>query len=414
MQLGDSPQEAGFRAEVRGWLDGHARLRAEEAQSLSPLGGFHDDEAAIAEARAFQAQRAEAGLAAVHWPVEHGGRGASALEAMVLAEELARYDVPGDLFAIGIAMIGPTIIAHGTDEQRARYLGPMLRGEEIWCQLWSEPDAGSDLAGLGTRAVRDGDEFVLEGQKVWTSGAHYSQWGLGIFRTDPAAPKHEGISCLIVDMATPGITVRPLRQITGAAHFNEVFFTGVRVPVANLVGDEDDGWRVARTTLMNERYAAGAMDTSDAAFQALVGLARWVEAQGRPTVSDPLVRQDLARIHTLGRLTDLTSARVRASLARGTVPGVEGSILKLALADLITRRAHVGLALLGPAGTLAGDDAPEGGRWPDAALGSFAMHIGGGTDEIQRNIIGELVLGLPREPATDREVAWKDRVRSHG
>jgi len=397
---------APFRAEVRQWLDAHAPRRSEEQLSLSPMGGFRDDEEAIAEARSFQAARADAGLAAVHWPVEHGGRGAGPLEALVLAEELARYDVPGDLFAIGIAMIGPTIIAHGTGEQKARFLGPMLRGEEIWCQLWSEPDAGSDLAGLTSRAVRDGDELVLDGQKVWTSGAHYSQWGLGIFRTNPDVPKHRGITCLIVDMATPGITVRPLRQMTGAAHFNEVFFSGARVPVANVVGDLDDGWRVARTTLMNERYAAGAMDTSDAAFRALVGLARAVDAVG-----DPRVRQALARIHTLGRLTDLTSARVRASLERGMVPGVEGSILKLALAGLLTERADLGLTLLGPAGTLAGDGAPERGRWADALLGSFAMHIGGGTDEIQRNIIGELVLGLPREPATDRDVPFKDLRR---
>jgi acyl-CoA dehydrogenase len=322
---------------------------------------------------------------------------------MALAEELARFEAPGEVFRIGTAMIGPTIIAHGTDEQRARYLGPMLRGEEIWCQLWSEPDAGSDLAALATRAVRDGDDFVLDGQKVWTSGAHYSQWGLGIFRTDPDVPKHEGISCLIVDMATPGITIRPLRQVTGAAHFNEVFFDGARVPVANLVGDLHDGWRVARTTLMNERFAAGALDTSEAAFAALLGVAR-----ARGTTADPLVRQGLARIYGLGRLADLTSARVRAGIRAGGIPGVEGSILKLALATLFTERADLGMRLLGPAGTLLGDGAPEGGRWPDAVLGSFALHIGGGTDEVQRNIVGEVVLGLPREPAVDRDLPYRD------
>jgi alkylation response protein AidB-like acyl-CoA dehydrogenase len=386
--------DAALRAEVRDFLARHAKPRDERDCSLSPMGGFRDDPQALAEARAWQAQLADAGLAAVHWPVEHGGRGASAAGALAVAEELAGYDVPGDVFRIGTAMIGPTIIAHGTPAQQARYLPPMLRGDEIWCQLWSEPGAGSDLAALSTRAVLDGDDFVLDGQKVWTSGAHYSAWGLGIFRSDPSAPKHDGISCLVVDMASPGITVRPLRQMTGAAHFNEVFFDGVRVPAENLVGDLHDGWRVARTTLMNERFAAGAMDTSEAAFEALVGVAR-----RRGVTGDPVVRQALARIHVLGRLTDLTSARVRAALQAGSIPGPEGSILKLALAGLITERANVGAGLLGPAGALLdGPDAPEGGRWADAVLGSFAMHIGGGTDEIQRNIVAEVVLGLPREP----------------
>jgi alkylation response protein AidB-like acyl-CoA dehydrogenase len=408
MHFDDSPAEAEFRAEVRAWLDRHAKLRSESEHTLSPLGAFRDDEGAIAEARAWQAQLAEARLAAIHWPAEHGGRDASPLESMVRAEELARYDVPGEVFSIGIAMIGPTIIAHGTDEQKARFLRPMLRGEEIWCQLWSEPDAGSDLAGLTTRAVLDGDEYVVDGQKVWTSGAHYSDWGLGIFRTNPEMPKHKGITCMIVDMSTPGITVRPLRQMTGGAHFNEVFFDGARVPAANVVGDVDDGWRVARTTLMNERYAAGAMDASDGAFAALVGVARRASADGRPGSADPKMRQELARIYTLGRLTELTSARVRTNLARAMIPGIEGSILKLALAELVTERADLGLRLLGASGGLHGGDAPEGGRWAAALVGSFAVHIGGGTDQVQRNIIGERVLGLPREPSTDGEVPFKD------
>jgi alkylation response protein AidB-like acyl-CoA dehydrogenase len=403
MSAEEPAPEAELRAEIQAWLEEHAKPKADSECSLSPMGGFHDDPEAIAAAKAWQAELAAARLAATHWPVEYGGRGATAAEVLVLDEELSRYDVPSDIFRIGTAMLGPTIIAHGTDEQRARHLGPMLRGEEIWCQLWSEPGAGSDLASLRTRAVRDGDHFVLDGQKVWTSGAHYSQWGLGIFRTDPDVPKHEGISCLIVDMATSGITVRPLRQITGVAHFNEVFFDGVRVPASNLVGDAGDGWRVARTTLMNERFAAGAMDTSSNAFDALLGLARRVGAVG-----DPRVRQELGRVYSLGRVVDLTSARVRASVSAGGIPGPEGSILKLAIAELITRRADIGVRLLGAAGAVVGEDAPEGGRWQDAVLGSFAMHIGGGTDEVQRNIIGEAVLGLPREPNTLRDVPFRD------
>ncbi|MDQ2651114.1 MAG: acyl-CoA dehydrogenase family protein, partial [Actinomycetota bacterium] len=293
------------------------------------------------------------------------------------------------------------------EEQKARYLQPMRRGEEIWCQLWSEPDAGSDLAALGTRAERDGEELVLNGQKVWTSGAHYCDYGLGIFRTDTAVPKHKGISCCIVDLRTPGITIRPLRQITGEAHFNEVFFEDVRIPMANLVGDWNDGWRVARTTLMNERFATGSLGSSATAFDALLDL---VSGLGR--AEDPIVRQALARVFTLGRLFDLTNARVRTSLAQGGIPGVEGSILKLAIAQLGTAVAELGVTVAGAHGLVVGGEALEGGRWPEALLGSFAMHIGGGTDEVQRNIVGELVLGLPREPDPSREVPYNALTRS--
>jgi acyl-CoA dehydrogenase len=394
MDFDDTPAEATFRAEARAWLDANAKLKVDAEQRISVFGGYRDDPAA------------GAGWAAIHWPAAYGGRDAGALESTVLSEELARYDVPDTLFSIGVAMIGPTLIAHGSDAQKERYLQPMRRGEEIWCQLWSEPDAGSDLAALGTRAERDGDEFVLNGQKVWTSGAHYCDLGLGIFRTDPAVPKREGISCFIVDLRTPGITIRPLRQITGEAHFNEVFFDDVRIPATSLVGDLHAGWRVARTTLMNERFATGALGDSRSTFQALLELTR---ATGRST--DPVVRQQLARVFTRGRLFDLTNARVRSTMARGGIPGVEGSILKLAIAQVGTAVADLGVTVLGPGALLTGEGAPEAGRWPEALLGAFAMHIGGGTDEVQRNIIGEMVLGLPREPDPSRDLPFKDLPR---
>jgi alkylation response protein AidB-like acyl-CoA dehydrogenase len=408
MDFDDTPGEATFRAEARAWLDANAKRKVDAEQRISVVGGYRDDPASILEAKRWQATLAEAGWAAIHWPQAYGGRDATALESTVLFEELARYDVPDTLFSIGIAMIGPTIIAHGTDAQKERYLQPMRRGDEIWCQLWSEPDAGSDLASLKARAERDGDEYVLTGQKVWTSGAHYCDFGLGIFRTDPSVPKHKGISCFVVDLRTPGITIRPLRQITGAAHFNEVFFDGARIPAANLVGDEHDGWRVARTTLMNERHATGTLGSTQSSFDALAGLAGTTRPDGSRPADDPRVRQELARIYTLGRLFDLTNARVRTSIARNGIPGVEGSILKLAIAELGTRVADLGVRLLGAGGGLVGDGAPEAGRWPEALLGSFAMHIGGGTDEVQRNIVGEMVLGLPREPDLSREVPFRD------
>ena len=398
----DAPQVAEFRRQLQAFLDGHARPRDVRPEQISVMGEFRDSPEDIAEARRWQRILAEGGWGAVTWPRELGGRDAGPLEVMAYAEELARYEVPVTVFAIGLGMIGPTLIAHGSSEQQQRYLPLMLRGEEIWCQLWSEPDAGSDLAGLKSRAERDGDEFVINGQKVWTSGAHYCELGLGVFRTNPDAPKHKGISCLIVPMDTPGVTIRPLRQMTGAAHFNEVFFEDVRVPMANVVGDVDDGWRVARTTMMNERLAAGSLHSATEAFGALRRLARHTGA-----ATDPVTRQRLAEVYAKGRLFDLTTARVRNALAAGGIPGPEVSVLKLAASIYFSELAYLGLEILGPGGGLAGSDAPEDGRWTDAVLGSFAMHIGGGTDEIQRNIIGETVLGLPREPSVDRDVPFR-------
>jgi alkylation response protein AidB-like acyl-CoA dehydrogenase len=397
MDFDDSPREAAFRAEVRAWLEANAPRKTRDTVRLSVLEGFDDRPETIARAKQWQRQLADAGWAAITWPVEHGGRGAGPLEAIVFGEELAHYDVPVQLFTIGIGMIGPTLIAHGTPEHQQRYLPPMLRGDEIWCQLWSEPDAGSDLAALKTRAVRDGDDFVLDGQKVWTSGAHYCDYGLGVFRSNVDAPKHKGISALIVPMDAPGITIRPLRQINGTAHFNEVFFDGVRVPAENLVGDLHDGWRVARTTMMNERLSAGVMVSMTETMRPLLALADQLDG-----ALDTVVRQRIAHAYTQARLFDLTVARVRTALSRASIPGPEVSIMTLFAATAGTELADLGLDLLGPAGALWGEDGPEGGRWASGLLASFAMHIGGGTDEIQRNIIAETVLGLPREPLVDR------------
>jgi alkylation response protein AidB-like acyl-CoA dehydrogenase len=394
MDFDDSPREAEFRAEAREWLERHAKLRTDATEKITVLSGFRDDPEALREAKEWQRLLGEGGWASITWPSALGGRDAGPLEALVWAEELNRFELPANIFSIGIAMIGPTLIAHGTPEQHARYLKPMVEGREVWCQLWSEPGAGSDLASVSSKAVRDGDHYVLTGQKVWTSGAHYSDFGLGLFRSDPSAPKHHGITALIVDMRSPGIDIRPLRQITGDAHFNEVFFDEVHVPIENRVGEEHEGWRVGRTTMMNERYAAGAMGAALGPYRALAHLAAETGAD-----ADPRTRQALARVYTLSLLFDLTTARVRTSLSKGMIPGVEGSILKLFAAQVGTALTETGCDLLGPAGTLTDADGPEAGRWPAALLGSIAMHIGGGTDEIQRNIIGEVVLGLPREPA---------------
>ena len=404
MDFDDSPEDAAFRGEVRQWLDANATVRPPSAGVISLFAELEGDERdLVARAKAWQRRLAEGGWAAVPWPHEYGGRGASMLQAMIFDDEVGRYDVPARVTSIGVAMIGPTLIAHGTEEQKRRYLQPMLRGDEVWCQLWSEPGAGSDLARLATRAEVDATtgDFVLNGQKVWTSGAHYCDHGLGIFRSNPEAPKNRGISALIVDMTAPGITVRPLRQMTGGANFNEVFFDDVRVPAANLVGELHGGWTVALTTMMNERFAVGSVQSPSGAFPALAALAAAGGDNGGRGTTDPVVRQRLADVYILGRVFDLTTARVRSALSRGAIPGVEGSILKLVVATLGSRQAELALHLLGPHATLTGD-------WQAAFLGAPAVHIGGGTDEIQRNLIGEQVLGLPREPALDRGVPYRE------
>jgi len=411
MDFNDSPVEAEFRAEVRAWFDQHAVAKTEANQALSALQGLDDRPDAISRAKAWQRTLAEAGWAAFTWPTEYGGRGAGPLEAIVFGEELARYDVPVQHFSIGLGMIGPTIIAHGSDAQRQRYLRPMLRGDEIWCQLWSEPDAGSDLAAIGARAERRDDVFVINGQKVWTSGAHYCDFGLGVFRTDLDVPKHRGISTIVVPMSTPGITVRPLRQINGKSHFNEVFFNDVRVPVDGLLGDLNDGWRVARTMMMNERLSVAAVFSVGNVMASLFALAHRTEREGAPASENPVIRQRLARAYTLARLFDLTTARVRTGLARDTIPGPEVSVLKLFAALVGTEFTETGMAVLGTAGGLWDDSAPEHGRWADALIESFAMHIAGGTDEIQRNIIGETVLGLPRDSNPERDIPFRDLQR---
>ena len=385
----------GFRAEARAWLEANATVKTEAHEEISMFSRIAGGTAAsLPQARAWQRALADAGWATVTWPRAFGGRDASPAQAIALAEELARFDGPERIFDIGTSIIGPTLMTHASPEQQARYLPAMRDGSEIWCQLWSEPDAGSDLAAVKTSAVLDGDEWVLNGQKVWTSGAQYCDWGFGIFRTNADVPKHRGISCLIVDMRAPGIEIRPLRQITGDAHFNEVFLTDVRVPAGNLVGEVDAGWTVAKTTMLFERMATGAFPVAAAATASLRRLPRDAHTDDGSAV----LRDELAQVHTAGRLIDLTVERVRAGLEAGRLPGAEGSILKLALAAHGTAVADLGCATLGAAGLLTGPDAPEEARWPDALLGSIAVHIGGGTDEIQRNTIAETVLGLPREP----------------
>jgi alkylation response protein AidB-like acyl-CoA dehydrogenase len=380
--LEESPEDAAFRAEARSWLADHAPGRLPT----------HEEPGYLDAAKGWQAQLADAGWGAITWPVEHGGRGGTSTQWGIFIQEQQALGVFAGIFAVGLAMAGPTILAHGTPEQQRRFLAPMRRGEEVWCQLFSEPGAGSDLAGVACRAVLDGDEYVVNGQKVWTSGAHHSDWGILLVRTDPDQPKHRGITYLLVDMRSDGIEVRPLRQITGDAHFNEVFLTDVRVPTANVLGEVNGGWGVAMTTLLNERSFMGGAGPSRT-FDDLLSLARHY---GR--ADDPVVRQGLAAAYTRFQLMTYLGRRAKVA------PEV-GMVMKLFAASHLRLLGDLALAVQGPAGALAG------GQWQQQFLRAPSIRIAGGSDEIQRNILGERVLGLPPDVRVDKHVPFRDLPR---
>ena len=403
MDVDDTPAEAAVRAEAHAWLASVAKPRGEGDGDWRSFRAKTDeqDAAHLQMAKAWQRTKFEAGWAAIHWPVEHGGRGQTGIEAGVFSQEEARFDVSARFFVVGIDMAGPTLMAHGTPDQQKRFLEPMLRGDETWCQLFSEPGAGSDLASLSTRAERDGDEWVLNGQKVWTSSAHTSDWAICLARTDPAASKHAGITYFLVDMRSPGVEVRGLRQIDDAIHFSEVFLENVRVPHDHVVGEVGDGWRVAMTTLTAERSSIG--EGGQTGWRDLAELAK---ALGRS--QDPVIRQELARVHTREMIQRWLVYRVRTAAARGVTPGPEASVLKLVNSYQVEHVGALVMAIMGAAGTLWHDDAPEGGFWQDVFLFQWSSRIGGGTENIQRNILGERVLGLPREPDPLKGLPWKD------
>lgn len=393
MDLSDSPAEAAFRAEVRAWLEANAEPKGKLANLWhSGLTHIATEAEQIRAAKVWQRKLFTAGWAGITWPVQYGGRAGTAIQQMIFNEEQARFHVPANVFAQGIGMAGPTLIAHGTESQKQRFLRPMLEGEEVWCQLFSEPGAGSDLASLSTRADRHGDRYLVNGQKAWTSSAHFSDWGILLARTNREAPKHRGITYFLVDMKSPGIQIQPLRQLNGGAHFNEVFLTDVEIPASNVVGDTGDGWRVALSTLTAERTViAGALD-ADATFEALRRLAG--------SAPEREARRNLAAAYVSLRITQFLSWRARTALSQGRHPGTESSLLKLAATDQVAFLAEVSMGLLGTNGLLLPDDGDgeELADWGQAFLGQWARRIGGGTAEIQRNIIAERILGLPRDP----------------
>jgi hypothetical protein len=408
MDFDDTPQEAAFRARARAWLERHAKPRDPEAPAPDLLGTDREDDAVIAGAKAWQAKKFDEGWACLSWPKEFGGQDLGRMEQVIWNQEEARFDTPPSLYAIGHGMLGPTILAHGTQAQKGRHLREMARGQVVWCQLFSEPDAGSDLAGLRTSAVRKGDGWVLNGQKIWSTGAHYCDWGMIVTRTDPEAAKHAGLSYFIVDMHAPGIEVRPIRQINGASGFNEVFFNDVTVPDENRLGAVGDGWRVALTTLMNERVAIGA-GSGSSRVRDLFRLARETRLDGRPALENHAVRQKLADFYIRAKGLQYTSYRTLSAISRGATPGPEGSIGKAIGAPLGQEMASFAMELQGAMGALQDPSlSAQEGLWQDAYLGAPGLRIAGGTDEILRNIIAERVLGLPPEVRVDKDRPFRE------
>jgi alkylation response protein AidB-like acyl-CoA dehydrogenase len=396
MDFDDTPDEAAWRSRVRGFLDEHADAVVRGRDR-------HTDAAGAAPRQRWQAVLYDAGLVGVTWPVEYGGGGGTPMQQVIVNQELSRAGSAPLVNGIGLGMCGPTILAHGTEEQKQRYIRPLLRADEIWCQLFSEPAAGSDLAGLQTRAIRDGDGWLIRGQKVWTSAAQYSKFGLLIARTDPSLPKHAGLTMFLIDMEQPGVTIRPLRQMTGDAHFNEVFFDDARVPAENLIGEVDGGWRVAITTLMNERLAIGGGGADmGVSVETLTRFAA-KRLESLPADEQALVREKLGRAHVLAMAQRYTGYRRLTALSQGRMPGPEASVGKLSLVALGQLTAEIGMSLLGDDAAFAADAGGDD-RWQYSMTMWPGLAIAGGTNEILRNIVGERVLGLPGEPRPDKGV----------
>jgi alkylation response protein AidB-like acyl-CoA dehydrogenase len=397
-QTVEPAEQAAFRAEAHAWLEANAPRRRHDSSEFKrrvSATGPDDEQAHVEASKAWQRRIFDAGFAGVSVPREYGGRGDSPAVDRVWRQEVARYEVDIGVFSVALGMVVPTLLAHGSEDQKRRFVPPVLRGDELWCQLFSEPGAGSDLAGLTTRAERDGDEWVVNGQKVWNSFAHLADWGILLARTDFDVPKHRGITYFLVDMRSSGVEPRPLRQITGEAHFNETFLTDVRIPADQVLGEVNGGWAVAQTTLMNERALIGGASP--------LGIRDYVElARHHGRLGDPEIRQRLAAAYTRFQILRWLGQRAQASARSGRALGPESSVAKLVISEHSAQNGDLALAIEGAGGMLWGRDAFEDGFWQQQFLGQWGVRIGGGTEQVQRNIIGERVLGLPPEPRPDK------------
>ena len=397
MDFNDTPEEARFREEAATWLAENAP-NDDAFHALTPL----------QQAKQWQKQKYDAGWACIGWAPEFGGRGASPIEEVIWRQEESQYDLPANFFLIGQGMIAPTLMAWARDEDKARYLPPLASGEEVWCQLFSEPAGGSDLAALRTRAERDGDEWVINGQKIWTSGAHFSDYGVIVVRTDPTVPKHKGLSYFYVDMNAPGVEIKPIKQLTGDSDFNEVYFNDVRVSDQQRLGEVGQGWQVSLTTLMNERAAiGGSFGQMDVALA--MAVAQKVEIDGRPALEDASVRARLANWYVQESGLKYTGYRSLTALSRGALPGPENSIGKLVGAPKMQAMSSYLMDLLEASGAITDESlATEAGIIQRAYMGAPGLRIAGGTDEIMANIIAERVLGLPQEPRLDKGIPFNE------
>ncbi|OAO02065.1 acyl-CoA dehydrogenase [Sphingomonadales bacterium EhC05] len=396
MDFNDTPEEAEFRAEAHAFLSQHLEPKTPGALRA----GGRDD--FLARAKSWQKIKAEGGFAQITWPKEMGGRGGTVMQQVIWGQEEGKFDAPTGPFAIGLGMCIPTVIAFGSDAHKQRYVQKALMGEEVWCQLFSEPAAGSDVAGLKTKAVKDGDDWVINGQKVWTSGAHYSDYGLLLVRTDPNVPKHKGLTMFIVDMKQQGVEVRPIHQASGGKEFNEVYFTDVRIPDADRLGDPGMGWKVALVTLMNERLAVGGSPGPD-----------WKEimdyARSAGTISDQAFREKLADWYVAAQGYKLTKFRTQTALSRGETPGPENSIGKIINANHLQDICNSAIEMQDHYGLIMDkDEAPANAIFQESFMWAPGLRIAGGTDEILKNIIAERVLGLPQDVRVDKDKTFAE------
>lgn len=406
MDFEDTPEEAAFRTEVRDWLAANAPKGEGEAGSL--LSMSIENTAALGAAKAWQKVKADAGYAAITWPTQYGGMGGNSMQNVIYGQEEAKYPVSSAMFVVGIGMAAPTLMVHGTDEQKDRFIRPALYGDEVWCQLFSEPGAGSDLAGVRTRAEKQGDEWVVNGQKIWTSLAHISDWGILVARTDPTKPKHKGLSFFLVDMKSPGITVKPIKQISGGSSFNEVYFDNVRVPDNMRVAAEGDGWKVALTVLMNERVAVGAMGGGAGIYE-MLDLARTTELADGTAIGNGAVRERIADWYVQTQGLKYTRYRSLTALSKGVTPGPENSISKAVGAPYGQELAAFAIELMEMGGLIRDPKiSPYEAGFQEGWIMSPAMRVAGGTDEILRNIISEQVLGLPGEIRVDKNKPFSE------
>lgn len=406
MDFNDTPEEAAFRVKVRAWLEANATRRVEGEAGGSILSMEGADADVIARSKAWQKKKAAQGYAAISWPKEYGGMGGTTMENVIYSQEEAQFEVSSDLFILGLGLAMPTLMVLGSPAQKERFIKPALYGEEIWCQLFSEPGAGSDLAGVRTRAEKDGDEWVVNGQKIWTTLGHIADWGILVARTDPNKPKHKGLSFFLLDMKTPGITVKQIKQISGGSSFNEIFFENVRIPNANLVGNEGDGWKAALTVLMNERVVVGNMSAGNGVGE-LLSLARATQLEDGPALRDAAVREKIADWYVQSEGLKYIHYRTLTAISKGVTPGAENAIAKAVGAVYGQDLPHFAMELMDMGGIIR-DPAlsPQEAGFQEAWITSPALRIGGGTDEILRNIIAEQVLGLPGDIRVDKDIAF--------